>query len=93
MTFEERIDRLTERHEALSHTVELTEHQIARNSEVIARNEEQIERIGLLVAQTVNLVEQLARNSARDRVDLDHTARIVAELADRIEPRRQARCP
>ena len=28
MTIDERLDRLTERHEALSHTVELVEHQI-----------------------------------------------------------------
>jgi methyl-accepting chemotaxis protein len=37
MTFEERIDRLTERHETLAQSVELTQHQIEENSRHIER--------------------------------------------------------
>lgn len=54
MTFEERIDRLTERHEALAQTVELIaiEHQ---------RNEAMQQKNQILIAQVIEGIHDLAR--------------------------------
>ena len=57
MTFEERIDKLTERHEALGHYVELLAHESAKHDQQIARlatvAEQSLDRINAL-AQRAN---------------------------------------
>ena len=60
MTFEERIDRLTERHEALAQTVELHEHRFAEIMEAIANTNA---NIGLINANIGLILEATARNN------------------------------
>ena len=54
MDFEERIDKLTARHEALSQTVELLAHAQTRNEEIQAKNEQ-------MLTQVIESIDSLAR--------------------------------
>jgi len=64
MTVDERIERLTERHEALAATVELVEHQIQENSR-------HIERVVTLVEGLTDNVTKLARVAEKHERRLD----------------------
>ena len=58
MTFEERIDRLTERHEALALSVELNQHQIEENSRHIDRVVTMMEHLTDNVTRLSHIAEQ-----------------------------------
>jgi hypothetical protein len=65
MTFEERIDRLTERHEALTQTVELIVHSQRdaekRHNEAIQKIEEVQAKTQVMIVQMVESIDSLAR--------------------------------
>src|SRR5271165_1374355 len=54
MTIDERLERLTERHEALTQTVELVGHLQQKNEEALAKNE-------ALMARVIESIDRLAR--------------------------------
>jgi hypothetical protein len=54
MTIDERLDRLTERHEALTQTVELSVHLHRENEEAIKKNQ-------ALLAGVIESIDSLAR--------------------------------
>jgi len=54
MTFEERIDKLTERHEAVGHYVELLAHESAKH-------DQQIARLATVAEQALDSINALAR--------------------------------
>jgi dephospho-CoA kinase len=67
MTIDERLDRLTERHEALTQSVELllaaqrqTDESIAKNSIDIADNSAAIGKLTALMAETGQFINRLA---------------------------------
>ena len=58
MTIDERLDRLTERHEALTQTVELMAHE---QREWWARNEQWSKKNQILMAHVLESIDSLAR--------------------------------
>ena len=70
MTFEERIDKLTERHEALAQTVELMGHEVR---DLISATKENAANIDKLTENIAKLVEV----SNRDSVDILKPAHIA----------------
>ena len=54
MTIDERLDRLTERHEALTQTVELLGHLHRKNEEALEKNQ-------VLMAQVIESINSLPR--------------------------------
>lgn len=61
MDFEERIDKLTARHKALSQTVELLAHAQTRNEELHAKNEVMQAKNERLITQVIESIDSLAR--------------------------------
>ena len=65
MTIDERLDRLTERHEALTQTVELLVHEQRewweKSEQVHERNEKMQEKNQILIAQMLEGIDSLAR--------------------------------
>ena len=68
MDFDQRLDRLTERHEALAQTLELVVHMQHKNEEAHRRNEEAhlknevlLEKSQILIVQVIESVDSLAR--------------------------------
>ena len=65
MTIDERLDRLTERHEALTQTVELMIHDRReweqKFEERWQKNEERQEKNQILIAQVLESIDSLAR--------------------------------
>ena len=55
------LDRLTERHEALTQTVELVAHLQIKNEEAIAKNEALMEKNQVLLSQVIESIDSLAR--------------------------------
>ena len=69
MTIEERLDRLTERHEALTQTVEIIAGMQMRNEEAHRKNEEAHRKNEALLAQVLDGINSLARIAhAMDRL-------------------------
>ena len=60
MSIDERLDRLTERHEALTQTVELVAGMQRENEERFARNEERFARTEARLAQLMDTMNRLA---------------------------------
>jgi hypothetical protein len=60
MTIDERLDRLTERHEALTQTVELMIHQ---QQEWWERTEQRQEKNEVLMARVLESIDSLARSA------------------------------
>ena len=58
MTIDERLDRLTERHEALTQTMELVVHQLVEWWEKAEKRQEKNE---ILMAQVLESIDSLAR--------------------------------
>lgn len=75
MTIEERLERLTERHEALSQTVELMAH---HQEEAFAKHEVWMEKNQVLMAQVLESIGSLAR-----------IARVHEQRITDLEDRRQ----
>ncbi len=65
MTIDERLDRLTERHEALTQTVELLVHEQRaaweKSERVHERNEKMQEKNQILIAQMLEGIDSMAR--------------------------------
>ncbi|MGO9256770.1 MAG: hypothetical protein ACLQU1_10770 [Bryobacteraceae bacterium] len=78
MTFEERIDRLTERHEALAQTVELHEHRLAEIMEAIANTNA---NIGMLL--------EAANRNNETIANLGHIAQVHSHRFQRLEEGKQ----
>lgn len=95
MTFEERIDRLTERHEALAQSLELLALEVrensqaakalleasARQAETSARHEDRLGKQEALIAQ---ILEATARNN-ETVANLALIARVHSERLARLE--------
>jgi hypothetical protein len=62
MTIDERLDRLTARHEALTQTVELMAHEMRERGE---RIDKELEKLGTLVAGLVTVAEAHGRRLDR----------------------------
>jgi hypothetical protein len=61
MTIDERLDRLTERHEALTQTVEIIAGMQRENEEAHRKNEEAQRKNQVLLAQVMESIDSLAR--------------------------------
>ena len=61
MDFHQRLDRLTERHEALAQTMELVVHMQRKNEEAHQKNEVLSEKSQVLIVQVIESVDSLAR--------------------------------
>jgi len=61
MDFDQRLDRLTERHEALAQTLELVVHMQRKNEEAHQKNEVLLEKSQTLIVQVIESVDSLAR--------------------------------
>ena len=61
MNIEERLDRLTQRHEALTQTVELIAAMQKNNEEAHQRNEEAHRKNEILLAHVMESIDSLAR--------------------------------
>ncbi len=61
MDFDERLERLTERHEALAQTMELVVHMQRKNEEAHQKNEVLSEKSQVLIVQVIESVDSLAR--------------------------------
>jgi hypothetical protein len=61
MDFDQRLDRLTERHEALAQTMELVVHMQRKNEEAHQKNEVLLEKSQVLIVQVIESVDSLAR--------------------------------
>ena len=61
MDFDQRLDRLTERHEALAETLELVVHMQRKNEEAHQKNEVLLEKSQTLIVQVIESVDSLAR--------------------------------
>jgi hypothetical protein len=59
MTIDERLDRLVERHEALTQSVELLWRQSQKHDEVLARNEKLMADLILVVRSHENRLDRL----------------------------------
>lgn len=84
MTIDERLDRLTERHEALAQTIELwiaenrTEHERLRES--IASVAAMIRNLAVVADGQTNRIEQLLVTSDRQAQRLDQQGQRLQEL-------------
>jgi hypothetical protein len=58
---DQRLDKLTERHEALTQTVELIVHMQQKNEEALQRNEALLEKSQILIVRVIEGVDSLAR--------------------------------
>jgi hypothetical protein len=61
MTIDERLERLTERHEALTQTVEITASMQQENERIIKRLGERVDQVTAAVAVLVRIVESHER--------------------------------
>jgi hypothetical protein len=61
MTFEERLDRLVERHEALTQSVELIAHLQQKNEETLEKNQVLMGKNQVLMAQVIESIHGLSR--------------------------------
>ena len=61
MDIDQRLDKLTERHEALAQTMELVVHMQQKNEEAHQRNEALLEKSQILIVQVIESVDSLAR--------------------------------
>jgi hypothetical protein len=61
MNIDERLDRLTERHEALTQTVEIIAGMQKKNEEAHQRNEEAHRKNEVLLAHVMESIDSLAR--------------------------------
>jgi len=61
MDFDQRLDRLTERHEALAQTLDLVVHMQHKNEEAHQKNEVLLEKSQILIVQVIESVDSLAR--------------------------------
>lgn len=61
MDIDQRLDRLTERHEALAQTLELVAHMQQKNEEAHQKNEALLEKSQILIVQVIESVDSLAR--------------------------------
>ena len=61
MTFEERLDRLVDRHEALTQSVELIAHLQQKNEETLGKNQVLMEKNQVLIAQVLESINGLSR--------------------------------
>ena len=61
MDIDQRLDKLTERHEALTQTVELIAHMQQKNEEAHQKNELLLEKNQVLIAHVMESVDSLAR--------------------------------
>jgi hypothetical protein len=61
MDFDQRLDRLTERHEALAQSLELVVHMHHKNEEAHQKNEVLLEKSQILIVQVIESVDSLAR--------------------------------
>jgi hypothetical protein len=61
MDIDQRLDRLTERHEALAQSMELVIHMQQKNEEAHQKNEALLEKSQVLIIQVIESVDSLAR--------------------------------
>jgi hypothetical protein len=61
MTIDERIEKLTERHEALGQYVELLAHESARHDRQIAELAESVKRLAVIAETALDSINALAR--------------------------------
>ena len=76
MTIDERLDRLTERHEALAQSAELLLHSSEKHDKALDRLELALDKQGIRMAQIMESIDSLAR------IALAHENRI-SRLEDR----------
>jgi hypothetical protein len=61
MDIDKRLDKLTERHEALAQSMELVVHMQQKNEEAHQKNEALLEKSQILIVQVIESVDSLAR--------------------------------
>ena len=61
MDIDQRLEKLTERHEALAQTMELVVHMQRKNEEANQKNEALLEKSQTLIVQVIESVDSLAR--------------------------------
>ena len=61
MTIDERLERLTERHEALTQTVEIIADMQLKNEEAHRKNEVMLDKTQVLLVRVVESIDSLAR--------------------------------
>ena len=69
---DQRLDRLTERHEALTQTVELIAAAQMKSDERLDRVTADIDKLTVLMAETGQFINQLAHIAAAHEQRLDH---------------------
>ena len=61
MDIDQRLDKLTERHEALGQTLELVVHMQQKSEEALQRNEALLEKSQILIVHAIESFDSLAR--------------------------------
>jgi septal ring factor EnvC (AmiA/AmiB activator) len=72
MTIDERLDRLTERHEALTQTVELIAAQQLKNDERLEKVAMDIGKLAALMGETDRFINRLAHIAEAHEQRIDH---------------------